>query len=136
MKAVKTIFFLSIMLSGLTTSAASGYQPSEGNQDEKKASVNVYYFHTNARCVTCRTIEAEAKQDIKELFGEKVNFISYNLDEKAGEAKGKELGVNSQVLIIVKDNRKIDITNQGFMYARSNPDKFKQVIEEKIKPLL
>lgn len=135
MKAVKIIFLITVMFSGWTTIVA-GHQPSEGTQDEKKASVNVYYFHTNARCITCRTIESEAKQDVKELFGDKVNFISYNLDEKAGEAKGKELGVNSQVLLIVKDNRKIDITNQGFLYARTNPEKFKQVIEEKIKPLL
>ena len=123
------------LFSGMMAVAA-GNQPSEGSQNEKKAAVNVYYFHTNFRCVTCRTIESEAKQDVKELFGDKVNFIAYNLDEKEGEAKGKELGVNSQMLLIVKDKKKIDITNQGFLYARTNPNKFKEVIEEKIKPLL
>lgn len=134
MKTLKIVFLISILFSGLMT--ASGNQPSDGAQEEKKASVNVYYFHTNARCITCRTIEAEAKQDVKELFGDKVGFMSYNLEDKEGEAKGKELGINSQMLVIVKDKQKINITNQGFLYARTNPDKFRQVIEEKVKPLL
>ncbi len=135
MKNVKIILLLTVLFSGLMAVTA-GNPSSEGAQDKKKASVNVYYFHTNARCVTCRTIEDEAKQDVKELFGDKVSFMSYNLDEKSGEAKGKELGINAQMLVIVKDKQKINITNQGFLYARTNPEKFKQVIEEKIKPLL
>ncbi len=135
MKSVKIFLLIATLFSGLMAVAA-GNQPSEGTQNEKKAAVNVYYFHTNSRCITCRTIEAEAKQDVKELFGDKVSFMAYNLDEKEGEAKGRELGVNSQMLLIVKDNKKIDITNQGFLYARTNPDKFKEVIQEKIKPLL
>ncbi len=135
MKTVKLILIVTAFFAGMTVYAGNNSIP-EGTQDKKEAEVNVYYFHTSARCVTCRTIEEEAKQDVKELFGNKVGFVSYNLDDKAGEAKGKELGVNSQMLLIVKDKQKINITNQGFLYARTNPEKFKQVIEEKIKPLL
>lgn len=135
MKKLKVMLLGIVLLTGISVYAGNGSN-SEGAQDPKEAKVNVYYFHTNARCVTCRTIESEAKQDVKELFGDKVGFESVNLDEKAGEAKGRELGVNSQMLLIVKDKQKINITNQGFLYARSNPEKFKQVIEEKIKPLL
>ncbi len=135
MKKLKVLFFGIALLAGLSVSAGNGSN-SEGAQDSKEARVNVYYFHTSSRCVTCRTIEEEAKLDVKELFGDKVGFMAYNLDEEAGEAKGKELGVNSQVLLIVKDKQKINITNQGFLYARTNPEKFKEVIEEKIRPLL
>ncbi len=135
MKNAKIMFLLTALFFGLMTVAA-GNNSKEGDQVKKQAEVNVYYFHTNARCVTCRTIEAEAKQDVKELFGDKVGFISYNLEEKEGEAKAKELGINSQMLVIVKGRQKINITNQGFLYARTNPDKFKEVIEEKIKPIL
>lgn len=135
MKTVKLILVLAAFFAGMTAFAGNN-SIEESTQDKKEAKVNVYYFHTSARCVTCRTIEEEAKQDVKELFGDKVGFVSYNLDDEAGEAKGKELGVNSQMLLIVKDQQKINITNQGFLYARTNPEKFKQVIEEKIKPLL
>ena len=106
------------------------------DQVQTKAKVEVYYFHLNSRCVTCKTVESEAQKDVKELFGNDVSFTSYNLDEATGEAKGKELGVNSQTLIVVKGDKKINLTNEGFMYARTNPKKFKKVIEDKIKPLL
>ena len=105
-------------------------------QEKDQPKVQVYYFHLTTRCATCRAIESEAKQDVKELFGEDVSFSAYNLDDPAGEAKGKELGVNSQSLIAVKDGKKVNLTNEGFLYARTDPDKFKEVIEEKIKPLL
>lgn len=115
---------------------AIGQNSAGRSGNNEKSKVNVYYFHTNTRCVTCRTVESEAKKDVQELFGDKVGFLIYNLDDAAGKAKAKELGVKSQMLLIVKGKEKINITNEGFMYARSNPAKFHQVIEEKIKPLL
>lgn len=108
----------------------------EGNQDNKKAKVTVYYFHTNTRCVTCRTVESEAKMNAEELFGDDVQFSAVNLDDKAGEAKAKKLGINSQSLVVVKGDKKIELTTQGFMYARTNPEKFREIMKEKIQPLL
>ncbi len=105
-------------------------------QDQDGAAVAVYYFHFNTRCETCRAVESEAKMDVQELFLGDVSFAAYNLDEAAGEAKGKEIGVNSQMLVVVKGDQKIDLTNEGFLYARTDPDKFREIIEKKIKPLL
>jgi len=127
--------FLTLFVS-LTLCFSMPVQSNAQNKTDEKAKVSMYYFHTSSRCVTCRTVESEAKKDVKELFGKDVIFAAYNLDEPAGEAKGKELGVNSQSLIVVKGDKKINLTNEGFMYARTNPEKFKEVIEEKIKPLL
>lgn len=135
MKSSKIAFvaFLVFIVSTMTFSQASGNTP---KVLDKQAKVNVYYFHFNTRCATCRAVESEAQADVKELFGNDVSFVAYNLDEKAGEAKGKELGVSSQTLLIVKGNQQFNITTEGFMYARTNPKKFRQIIEEKIKPLL
>jgi len=105
-------------------------------QAQDDAAVAVYYFHFNTRCETCRAVESEAKLDVQELFLGDVSFAAYNLDEAAGEAKGKEIGVNSQMLVVVKGDQKIDLTNEGFLYARTDPDKFREIIEKKIKPLL
>lgn len=135
MKTLKVLFLGIVIISGFA-SFAGNQEKSDGTQVPQKEKVDVYYFHTNARCITCKTIESEAKQDVKELFGNDVSFASYNLDEKSGKEKGKELGVNAQALLIVKGDKKINITNEGFLYARTNPEKFKKVIEEKIKPLL
>jgi len=135
MKSPKTAF-LALILFMAGTFTFSQTPANTFKALEKEARVNVYYFHFNVRCATCRAVESEAQTDVKELFGNDVSFASYNLDEKAGEVKGKELGVSGQTLLIVKGNQQFNITTEGFMYARTNPKKFRQIIEEKIKPLL
>jgi hypothetical protein len=100
------------------------------------AKVEAYYFHFSARCVTCKAVEAEAKADIESLYGDKVSFQSVNLDESSSKALADKLQIGGQTLLIVKGDTKINITNEGFMYARSNPEKFKAVIKEKIDPLI
>ncbi len=135
MKTLKAIFAGIFILAGLSGFSADSFSPDE-NQNNKKVKVHVYYFHTNTRCITCRTVESEAKMNVEELFGDDVQFIAVNLDEKTGEAKGKELGINRQALLVVKGDKKIELTTEGFMYARTNPEKFRQIIKEKIQPLL
>jgi hypothetical protein len=106
-----------------------------------KSDVDVYYFHNTIRCVTCKTVEAEARKNLELLYGDlvksgKVNFTALNIEESTGKSIGAKLGVNSQTLLIVKGDQKINITNEGFLYAVSKPDKFKEVIKSKIDPLL
>mgnify|MGYP003807699719 CR=1 FL=1 len=81
-------------------------------------------------------IENVTKEALAEMYGNKVNFTSLNLDESEGELKGKELQVSGQTLIIVSENKKINLTNEAFMNARSNPEKLKEVIKANIDPLL
>lgn len=125
-----TVFFALILSYGLSAQSA------EPVQTETTAKVAVYYFHFNSRCATCKAVESETQKDVKELFGNDVSFASQNLDEAAGEALGKELGVNSQTLIAVQGDNIINLTNDAFMYARTKPEKFKKILKEKIKPLL
>jgi hypothetical protein len=66
----------------------------------------------------------------------KVSFTALNLEESTGKTVGDRLGVNSQTLLIVKGDLKINITNEGFLYAVSKPDKFRDIIKEKIDPLI
>lgn len=138
MKTLKLIFSVSIFLFTFSCSAQSN------NETVTSASANnveAYYFHFNARCTTCREVEAQAQADIELLYPElvksgKVSFTAVNLDEKDGKAIGKDLGVNGQTLLIVKGEKKINITNEGFMYAVSQPEKLKSVIKEKVDGLL
>jgi len=127
-----TLFFS--LLVGLNLSAQPPKASPIQNADTDK--VEVYYFHFNTRCETCRAVESESKMNVEELFGGEVEFTALNLDEKDGEIKGKELGINSQALLIVKGDKKINLTNEGFLYAQTDPDKFRKIIEDKIKALL
>ncbi len=128
---------LGLMVFMLNTGCSSKSVNGNVNNSEKNTEkVSVYYFHFNVRCVACRAVEAQTQADVKELFGNKVSFHAYNLDEDQGIAMGKKLGVYGQMLLIVKGDKKINLTNEGFMYAKVNPAKFKKILNNNIKPLL
>ena len=131
--------FLMIAFSG-----ASGNAQAEKKQTVTFSSGNnieVYYFHMTMRCVTCKTVEAEARKNIDMLYADqvktgKIRFTALNLEEATGKATGDKLGINSQTLLIVKGDQKINITNEGFLYAVSQPQKFTAVMKSKIDPLI
>jgi hypothetical protein len=107
----------------------------------ENSDVEVYYFHNTSRCVTCNTVEAEARKNIELLYADqfksgKISFTVLNIEEETGKAIGEKLGVNSQALLIVKGDQKINITNEGFLYAVSQPDKFAEVMKSQIDPLI
>jgi hypothetical protein len=126
-------FALVLMLGSLSCNAQTNKQEGKTNPSVK---VEAYYFHFTSRCVTCKTVEAEAKADIESLYGDKVSFQAVNLDDASSKALAEKLQVSGQTLLIVKGDTKINITNEGFMYARSNPGKFKSIIKNKVDPLL
>ena len=138
MRAIR-LFLAMVMI--LPVAACNAQSTKETTPDGNSGKVEAYYFHFNARCVTCKTVEAEAKADIEMLYPElvksgKVSFIAVNLDEPSGKAMAGKLDVNGQTLLLVRGTQKINITNEGFMYARTDPEKFKAVIKEKVDGLL
>ncbi len=136
---MKTINFLSfaIFILSLSVSCKVGANNNEQEtQVTKTDKIEVYYFHYTRRCATCNAVESVSREAIADLYGDKVSFADYNLDEKVGEDKGKELEISGQTLIIIAGDKKINLTNEGFMNARSNPEKLKQVIKEKIDGLM
>ena len=98
--------------------------------------VEAYYFHLTSRCETCKAVEAEAKKDLQSLYGDKVSFKAINLDDASSKAIAEKLQVSGQALLVVKGSKILNLTNEGFMYARKEPAKFKAVIKEKVDPLV
>ena len=99
--------------------------------------VEVYYFHFIQRCATCQAIENETKKAIDELYSEALNeekiaFISLNLEEEDGKKMAKKLNISGQTLLIVKDGKQVNLTNDGFLYARTNPEKFREALRKAI----
>ena len=131
--------FVLITLVGISCSAQTNQKPT--SQVTKSGDVEVYYFHMTTRCVTCKTVEAEARKNVEMLYADKVkagkiSFTALNLEEATGKSMGEKLGVNSQTLLIVKGDQKINITHEGFLYAVSQPQKFTEVMKSKIDPLI
>lgn len=136
---MKNLNFLIIALFALCLNLNCHAQSSEEKETmkvSKENKVEVLYFHFNRRCATCNAVERVSKKAVTELYGDKVSFASYNLDETAGEAKGEELGISGQTLVIVTGDNKINITNEAFMNARSNPEKLKATIKENVDSLM
>ena len=42
----------------------------------------------------------------------------------------KKSGINGSALIVLKGDEKTDLTNQAFIHARTQPEKFKQILWE------
>jgi len=130
-----------IMLTGISCNGQQAQNKSESAVVRKDAPVEVIYFHTTSRCVTCKTVEAEAKSNVALLYSDqatagKISFASYNIDEPEGKAIAKRVGVEGQSLMIVKGDHKENLINDGFMYAVRQPEKFREIMKTKIDPLL
>ncbi|HZK96013.1 MAG TPA: hypothetical protein VFC67_17570, partial [Prolixibacteraceae bacterium] len=63
-------------------------------------------------------------------------FQAINLEDDANKAIVEKLKISGQTLLLVKGDTKINLTNEGFMYAVNNPVKFKSIIKEKVDGLL
>lgn len=134
--------FIAFLL--MTQFLACTAQPSKKEVKESATSsdkIEAYYFHFTARCTTCRTIEASTKENLEKLYPNQMNqglmtFQSVNLDEDSSKPLAEKLGVSGQTLLLVKGDQKINLTNEGFMYAVVKPEKFKEIINEKVDGML
>lgn len=136
-----SLFTLFITVLFLGVSCRQQTAQKQTNPVSASNDIEVYYFHMTTRCSTCRAIEAETRKNVEMLYpGEfnsgKISFTALNIEEEAGKFLGDQYGVNGQTLLIVKGDQKINITTEAFLYAEGKPDKFKEVIKEKVDALL
>jgi hypothetical protein len=137
MRKLFLISFVLITLFCISCNAQSSKKEVSGSSDK----IEVYYFHYTARCVTCRTIEANARENLETLYPNQIKqglitFQSINLEDASGKSLSEKLGVSGQTLLLVKGDQKINLTNEGFMYAMVKPEKFKEIINQKVDDLL
>jgi len=139
---MRNLFLTGFLLITLVSFSCNGQtKQNVASQVPNNGDVEVYYFHMTTRCVTCKTVEAEARKNVEMLYADQVkagtiSFTALNLEEATGKSVGERLGVNSQTLLIVKGDQKFNITNEGFLYAVSQPQKFTEVMKSKIDPLI
>lgn len=103
-------------------------------ENQKSSEVKAYYFHATRRCATCQAIEKVAKEAIKEYYGDKVTFESINVEKESPLlAKYK---INGQTFLIVKGDKKVNLTNDAFLNARTKPERFKNKIKSTIDSMM
>ena len=65
-----------------------------------------------------------------------ITFKSINLDEKQNEAIARKCQAEGQALLFITKGKRIDLTDKGFMYAKSSPDKLKTEVKKTVDALL
>lgn len=103
--------------------------------------IQVYYFHNTKRCATCNAVEDETLMALELLYKEHIEagtieFTSLNLEEEEGEKMAETLQVSGQTLLLVKGETRVNLTNEGFMNARTNPSRFHEILKSQIDQLL
>jgi len=141
MKHIRLVILVLAMGSTFFSCQSQGVEKRDQVQLTQDDIINVYYFHFTRRCATCQAVEEQSELALKTLYPDLVKsgrilFTSLNLEESSGEEIAKKLQVSMQTLLIVKGEKKIDLTEDGFMYARSNPDKLQEKIRNAIDPLI
>ena len=136
MKTAKLLSALVLLFAMMTACSEQKVQNTEVATIENDGSVEVVYFHNARRCATCEAVEAQSKAALQEMYGNDVKLSVYNLEDKEGAGIAEALDVSGQTLLVISGSTKIDITNEAFLYARTNPEKFKETLKENIDPLL
>ena len=103
--------------------------------------VQVYYFHNTVRCATCNAVENETKVALEMFYKDQMTagtmeFTSLNLEDDRGKEMAQSLHVSGQTLLITRGNTHVNLTNEGFMNARTNPTKFHEILKTQIDKLL
>lgn len=130
---------LSFLMSSMTFDAQNKKTQKVATTVSNK--IEVYYFHYTRRCVTCNAVETVTKEAIAEMYPTQfkkgqIIFRSINLDEKKSEAIAKQCQAEGQQLLFMSKGKRIDLTDKGFMYAKSTPEKLKAEVKKTIEALL
>ncbi|MDD5695043.1 MAG: nitrophenyl compound nitroreductase subunit ArsF family protein [Bacteroidales bacterium] len=141
MKQIRLLTLIIVLSSMFLSCQSQGPKENDQVQITQNETINVYYFHFTRRCATCQAVEEQSELALKTLYPELVKsgrilFTSVNLEESSSEGLAKKLEVSMQTLLIVGGDKKIDLTEDGFMYARSNPEKLREKIKNAIDPLI
>jgi len=141
MKTFRTLMLIAIIMPVFFSCSAKNADTKENSESDIAKEINIYYFHFTRRCVTCTSVENKTLEILKEVYANEmedktITFQAINLDEGDSKEIAEKLGVSGQCLLFVKGNEKVDLTSDGFMYARSNPEKLKEKIKETITNLM
>lgn len=145
MKKFLPLIIIAVVIAA-TATALFAFRSGSPDAEEKVVfasgeKVEVLYFHLTRRCVTCQAVETVSADAVHELYAEevkegKVVFKSLNIEDKATEGDAERAKATGQCLLVISDDTRIDLTSEGFMYARNKPEKLKEEIKKAIDPLL
>lgn len=132
------IVLLSLMGCGSRNAQKSTESTSETNSD---AAVEVFIFHAAQRCATCKAIDAVVAEVLENDFSDDVKdgkIVLRDVDGSKPENSPlvEKYEVYSTSLLMDAGGTVTNLTNDAFQYARSNPDKLKEILRANISKAL
>ncbi|MBU1995998.1 MAG: hypothetical protein KKF78_02445 [Candidatus Omnitrophica bacterium] len=134
---MKKILLVVLVLLGCFSFSSFGQQGLE----EK---IVLYYFHGNARCISCRNIEKYTREALEKNFFDEIasgsiDFQVVNVEEKGNEhyTQDYKLYTKAVVLSRVKSGQEVEYKNleQVWQYLYSR-EKFSQYIKDETQRFL
>ena len=143
MRSTLTIMLVSLVMlaCGQRTNAETGNEPTKQGKD----CVEVIYFHGKQRCVTCRSIEQHTKDVLNAQYAKQMNagrvvWRVIDISKKENEAIAEKYQVTWSSLFLVNHKngkeQAENLTEFAFGNARSNPEKFKEGLQQRINQAL
>jgi hypothetical protein len=134
------VFFITLILVIFSGTLLLAQEQDTKTEAKKEQTIAMYYFHTSFRCNTCRTVEAESKKAFESLFPEQfkngtATFQAINIEEEDNVALVEKYQIAGQTLLLVKGDKSSNLTSQGFLYAKTDPDKLKEEIRQAFENL-
>ena len=117
-------------------SCANRSHSADSMKYEPQTPVEVIFFHTNYRCESCEAIKSETAKIISEIYGNKVHFAMYNLDDKSGQKPATLLDIRQQTLLVIGGEKRSDITAIASLYAHANPERYREKLKETIDSMI
>lgn len=136
MKRLISTFSFMLIFGLISIFAQDKIEAKTAEQSQIAVPVKAYYFHATRRCATCEAVEAVTKEALQEYYGDKVTFESINREENKDNPLVSKYEISGQTLLIIKGDEKIDLTNEAFLNARTNPEKFKTKLKSTIDAMM
>ncbi|MDA3802634.1 MAG: nitrophenyl compound nitroreductase subunit ArsF family protein [Patescibacteria group bacterium] len=139
--SIFAIVAIVLIVIGSSNGSSSSISKAESSkEDQPKADkIEMYYFHTTARCASCQTLEKYVEETINQYFQDEVNkgIIDYkviNVDKPENKEvanKYKATGSSLFLNIIYNDKDHILQDSNVWRYL-SNKQQFKTYLSNKI----
>ncbi len=124
-----------MLLLATTSCFAGGHSPQQKQKKETvaaKPKMNILYFHGKQRCITCRAIEKLTKEALHELNQKDVAMQVIDISDPKNETLAQKFKVSWSSLFLERGNKRVDLTQMGFRYAKNRPDEFKRQLKAEI----
>ena len=140
---MKRLFAIGIVLLSLMGCGSRNAQKSTESISEisSDVAVEVFIFHAAQRCATCKAIDAVVAEVLENDFSDdvKAGKIVFR-DVDGSKQENRELltkyEIYSTSLVLDAGGKVTNLTNDAFQYARSNPDKLKEILRAAISKAL